>query len=60
MDCRSVSDPLHGPRGRPALRRRPDYLLTGGLALLGVLYDLWTLNAQVDAINRGGPSSRTG
>jgi TM2 domain-containing membrane protein YozV len=29
------------------------WLLTGGLFLLGVLYDLWTLNEQVDAVNRG-------
>jgi TM2 domain-containing membrane protein YozV len=28
------------------------YLLTGGLFGLGLLYDLWTLNEQVDAINR--------
>jgi TM2 domain-containing membrane protein YozV len=28
------------------------YLLTGGLFLLGVLYDYWTLNDQVDAANR--------
>ncbi len=28
------------------------YLLTGGLLLLGVLYDLWTLNGQVDERNR--------
>ena len=27
------------------------YLLTGGVFLLGVLYDYWTLNGQVDAIN---------
>ncbi|HKJ70910.1 MAG TPA: TM2 domain-containing protein [Gammaproteobacteria bacterium] len=29
------------------------YLLTGGLFLLGVLYDYWTLNTQVNEINRG-------
>lgn len=29
------------------------YLLTGGLLGLGYLYDLWTLNRQVDEINRG-------
>lgn len=29
------------------------WLLTGGLCLLGVLYDLWTLNEQVDEVNRG-------
>lgn len=27
------------------------WLLTGGLLLLGVLYDYWTLNAQVDEVN---------
>ena len=27
------------------------YLLTGGLLLLGVLYDYWTLNEQIDEIN---------
>ena len=30
------------------------WLFTGGLFLLGLLYDLWTLNAQVDEANRGG------
>lgn len=29
------------------------WLLTGGLLLLGVLYDYWTLNEQVDDLNRG-------
>lgn len=29
------------------------YLLTGGLFLVGLLYDLWTLNTQIDDINRG-------
>jgi TM2 domain-containing membrane protein YozV len=28
------------------------WLLTGGLFLLGWLYDLWTLNEQVDDVNR--------
>ncbi len=28
------------------------WLFTGGLLLLGLLYDLWTLNEQVDEINR--------
>lgn len=32
------------------------YLLTGGLLGLGYLYDLWTLNRQVDEINRTRPS----
>ncbi len=27
------------------------YLLTGGLLLLGVIYDYWTLNDQVDQIH---------
>jgi TM2 domain-containing membrane protein YozV len=27
------------------------WLLTGGLLLLGVLYDYWTLNGQVDEVN---------
>jgi TM2 domain-containing membrane protein YozV len=27
------------------------YLLTGGLFLIGLLYDLWTLNEQVSVIN---------
>ena len=30
------------------------YLLTGGLCGLGLLYDLWTLNGQVNEINRWG------
>lgn len=29
------------------------WLLTGGVFLLGWLYDFWTLNGQVDEINRG-------
>ena len=29
------------------------WLLTGGLFLLGLLYDLWTLNEQIDEANRG-------
>jgi TM2 domain-containing membrane protein YozV len=29
------------------------WLLTGGLFLLGYLYDYWTLNEQVDEKNRG-------
>ncbi|MBX3604545.1 MAG: TM2 domain-containing protein [Piscinibacter sp.] len=31
------------------------WLLTGGLLLVGVLYDYWTLNGQVDEVN-GGPN----
>ena len=30
------------------------WLFTGGLFLLGWLYDFWTLNEQVDEVNRGG------
>jgi len=30
------------------------YLLTGGLFLLGVVYDYWTLNQQVSLANRTG------
>ncbi|MFG1483445.1 TM2 domain-containing protein [Halobacteriovorax sp. HFRX-2_2] len=29
------------------------YLLTGGFFLFGVLYDFWTLNEQIDDINKG-------
>jgi len=29
------------------------YLLTGGLFLIGWLYDLWTLNEQVSEVNSG-------
>ena len=29
------------------------WLLTGGLFLMGLLYDLWTLNTQVDEVNCG-------
>ena len=28
------------------------WLLTGGLLLIGLLYDLWTLNSQIDEVNR--------
>ena len=31
------------------------YLLTGGLLLLGVLYDFWTLNEQIDEQHRRSP-----
>lgn len=30
------------------------YLLTGGLVGIGYVYDYWTLNSQVDMINRMG------
>ena len=30
------------------------WLCSGGLFLLGLLYDLWTLNEQVDEVNRSG------
>jgi TM2 domain-containing membrane protein YozV len=30
------------------------WLVTGGVFLLGWLYDFWTLNEQVDAVNRAG------
>lgn len=30
------------------------WMLTGGLFLLGYLYDFWTLNEQVDEFNRRG------
>ncbi len=33
------------------------YFLTGGLFLIGLLYDLWTLNDQVSALNSGVVSS---
>ena len=29
------------------------WLVTGGLFLIGWLYDFWTLNGQIDEINRG-------
>ncbi|MFW6052113.1 MAG: NINE protein [Myxococcota bacterium] len=29
------------------------YLLTGGLFMIGVVYDFWTLNGQLDEVNRG-------
>ncbi|MGD8978008.1 MAG: TM2 domain-containing protein [Gammaproteobacteria bacterium] len=31
------------------------WLLTGGLFLVGYLYDYWTLNDQVSELNRRGP-----
>ena len=34
------------------------WLLTGGLFLVGWLYDFWTLNGQVDEINRHGRGRR--
>jgi len=33
------------------------YFLTGGFFLIGLLYDLWTLNDQVSALNSGVISS---
>jgi len=33
------------------------WALTGGLFLLGYLYDLWTLNDQIDSANRLHPAS---
>jgi TM2 domain-containing membrane protein YozV len=30
------------------------WLVTGGLFLLGVLYDYWTLNEQISEVNRRG------
>ena len=29
------------------------WLFTGGLFLLGLLYDLWTINQQIDDVNHG-------
>jgi len=34
------------------------YLLTGGLLLIGVLYDFFTLNSQIDEINRQSHPTR--
>jgi len=31
------------------------YLCTGGLFLLGVIYDFWTLNEQISEINKANP-----
>ncbi|MBM4251461.1 MAG: TM2 domain-containing protein [Deltaproteobacteria bacterium] len=31
------------------------YLLTGGLGLVGVVYDFWTLNGQVSEANQANP-----
>lgn len=33
------------------------YLLTGGLFLIGVIYDFWTLNDQVSEINGQAPAA---
>ena len=33
------------------------YLLTGGLFLVGLVYDYWTLNEQVSQVNRQGINS---
>jgi TM2 domain-containing membrane protein YozV len=35
------------------------YLLTGGLLMIGVAYDFWTLNDQIDDINNRASRSRT-
>ena len=33
------------------------YLVSGGLFLVGILYDFWTLNDQITVVNaRGGPA----
>ena len=32
------------------------YLLTGGLFLIGYLYDLWTLNGQISELNQPRPT----
>lgn len=34
------------------------YLLTGGVFLLGVLYDFWTLNSQISEQNHSGKAPR--
>lgn len=34
------------------------YLLTGGLLFIGVLYDFWTMNDQIDELNRFGRDSK--
>ncbi|MBN2107915.1 MAG: TM2 domain-containing protein [Deltaproteobacteria bacterium] len=34
------------------------YLLTGGLFLVGYLYDYWTLNDQIDELNRRPQDAR--
>ncbi len=34
------------------------WLLTGGLFFIGWLYDFWTLNGQIDEINRDGRGGR--
>ena len=34
------------------------WLLTGGLFLVGWLYDFWTLNGQIDETNRNGRGRR--
>ena len=31
------------------------YLLTGGLFLVGIVYDFWTLNEQISEINHSNP-----
>ncbi len=32
------------------------YLLTGGVFLIGIIYDYWTLNEQLSEVNGGGRS----
>jgi len=32
------------------------YLLTGGVFLLGIVYDYWTLNAQISEVNGAAPA----
>ncbi|MBN22021.1 MAG: hypothetical protein CL678_12140 [Bdellovibrionaceae bacterium] len=34
------------------------YLLTGGIFFLGVIYDFWTLNEQLDEVNRNNARLR--
>lgn len=36
------------------------YLLTGGLFLLGIIYDFWTLNEQISEKNEANPLSASG
>ena len=36
------------------------YLFTGGLFLIGIIYDFWTLNEQINDINQEKPLPRCG